>query len=186
MEDNTSIEVLSAAKETLLRGLSEENQGLQSVPPIFPFYVFYMQSSVSLYLVFHFYFFQTVCSELLESREAPPYCDPGANDDCAAFAVLQSHRKVFPEHSYQSAVGNDKPESRLQEKHLWVPAIRMYFPGQLKSAALFLSGGFLVVCASLMSVPLSRTMSLIPTGASGTQWWLPCLWKPKALRALRV
>ncbi|XP_054478556.1 DNA-dependent protein kinase catalytic subunit [Anoplopoma fimbria] len=29
MEDNTSIEVLNAAKETLLQGLSEENQGLQ-------------------------------------------------------------------------------------------------------------------------------------------------------------
>lgn len=29
MEDNTSVEVLSAAKETLLQGLSEENQGLQ-------------------------------------------------------------------------------------------------------------------------------------------------------------
>ncbi|XP_041817023.1 DNA-dependent protein kinase catalytic subunit isoform X2 [Chelmon rostratus] len=29
MEDNTSVEVLNAAKETLLQGLSEENQGLQ-------------------------------------------------------------------------------------------------------------------------------------------------------------
>uniref|UniRef100_A0A3B4GU24 DNA-dependent protein kinase catalytic subunit n=1 Tax=Pundamilia nyererei TaxID=303518 RepID=A0A3B4GU24_9CICH len=29
MEDNTSIEILNAAKETLLQGLSEENQGLQ-------------------------------------------------------------------------------------------------------------------------------------------------------------
>lgn len=29
MEDNTSIEVLNTAKETLLQGLSEENQGLQ-------------------------------------------------------------------------------------------------------------------------------------------------------------
>lgn len=29
MEDDTSVQVLSAAKETLLQGLSEENQGLQ-------------------------------------------------------------------------------------------------------------------------------------------------------------
>lgn len=29
MEDNTSLEILNAAKETLLQGLSEENQGLQ-------------------------------------------------------------------------------------------------------------------------------------------------------------
>lgn len=146
MEDNTSVEVLSAAKETLLRGLSEENQGLQSVPSIF-FFFFNMQSSVSMYLVFHFYFwafflfiyfFQTLCPKLLESREAPPYRDVGANDDRAAFTVLQSYRKVFPELGYQPAVGNDKPESRLQEKHVWVPAVRVHLPGQLKSAALFL------------------------------------------------
>lgn len=34
MEDNTSLEVLNAAKEALLQGLSEENQGLQYVPTI--------------------------------------------------------------------------------------------------------------------------------------------------------
>lgn len=29
MEDSTSVEILNAAKETLLQGLAEENQGLQ-------------------------------------------------------------------------------------------------------------------------------------------------------------
>lgn len=31
MEDDTSLEVLNVAKETLLEGLCDENQGLQSV-----------------------------------------------------------------------------------------------------------------------------------------------------------
>lgn len=31
MEDNTSVKILDTAKESLLQGLSEENQGLQSV-----------------------------------------------------------------------------------------------------------------------------------------------------------
>lgn len=31
MEDNTSVKILDTAKESLLQGLSEENEGLQSV-----------------------------------------------------------------------------------------------------------------------------------------------------------
>lgn len=31
MEDNTSVRILDTAKESLLQGLTEENQGLQSV-----------------------------------------------------------------------------------------------------------------------------------------------------------
>lgn len=31
MEDNTSVKILDTAKESLLEGLSEENEGLQSV-----------------------------------------------------------------------------------------------------------------------------------------------------------
>lgn len=31
MEDNTSVRILDTAKESLLQGLSEENEGLQSV-----------------------------------------------------------------------------------------------------------------------------------------------------------
>lgn len=31
MEDNTSVTILNTAKESLLQGLSEENEGLQSV-----------------------------------------------------------------------------------------------------------------------------------------------------------
>lgn len=35
MKDNISVEVLNAAKETLLQGLSDENQGLQWVPAVY-------------------------------------------------------------------------------------------------------------------------------------------------------
>lgn len=89
MEDNTSVEVLSAAKETLLRGLSEENQGLQSVPSISYKFYFFIRNLQFQYIHCVIFFFQTLCPELLESGKAPPYCDPGANDGCAAFTVHQ-------------------------------------------------------------------------------------------------
>lgn len=57
MEDSTSVEVLNAAKETLLQGLSEENQGLQSVPTIsHSFYLFHPLSSIYIYINFFFFF----------------------------------------------------------------------------------------------------------------------------------
>lgn len=79
--------------------------------------------------------FQALCSELLEPGEAPPHCDPWANDGSAWFSVLLSNRKVFLKPGYQSAAGNDQPESRLQTKHVWVSTVRVYLPGPWKSAA---------------------------------------------------
>lgn len=55
--------------------------------------------------------FQALCPQLLESGEAPPHCDPGANVDGASFSLLQSNRKVLSQFGNQSTAGNDEPES---------------------------------------------------------------------------
>lgn len=47
INDSTSVQILNAAKEALLQGLSEENQGLQSAPAISRlFYICHMLSLI--------------------------------------------------------------------------------------------------------------------------------------------
>lgn len=92
-EDSTSVEVLNEAKETLLQGLTDENQGLQWV-----LHNFFGRPSINGWkryasiLLIHAVFSKAVRAKLLESWEAFTSCHTGETADGAELSLLRPHR----------------------------------------------------------------------------------------------